>query len=214
MTLDDKIKQRFQELEMSLSSLKWEQSSHGGRDLANDSSSQWLTSVSSLFEQVFGRESTHYEQLQKCWNDFHGHDYEFDTALGVFRAAKEDYVGGYLFRLSTSISGEVYGDFIVLAKHAMNEGNKDVAAVLACAALEDALKRYAQSNGLDISDASMSDVVNALKSKGMVQGAQKALLDTMPKLRNYAMHANWEKITPEDTAGILGFVERFLLEKF
>ena len=100
MTLDDKIKQRFQELEMSLSSLKWKQSSHGGSYLANDSSSQWLTSVSSLFEQVFGRESTHYEQLHKCWNDFHGYDYEFDKALGVFRAAKEDYVGGYLFRLT------------------------------------------------------------------------------------------------------------------
>jgi len=214
MTIDDKIKQRFEELESALNNLKWKYSEHSGRYLANDSSSQWLTSVSSLFEQVFGRESTHYEQLHKCWNDFHGHDYEFDKALGVFRAAKEDYLGGYLFRLSASISGEVYGDFVVLAKNALDEGYKDVAAVLACAALEDALKRYAQSNGLDITDKSMSDVVNTLKSKGMVQGAQKTLLDTMPRLRNYAMHANWEKISPEDSAGILGFVEKFILEKF
>jgi len=39
----------------------------------------------------------------------------------------------------------------------------------------------------------MSDVVGALKAKGLVGGAQKTLLDTMPKIRNFAMHADWSK---------------------
>jgi hypothetical protein len=61
----------------------------------------------------------------------------------------------------------------------LEEGNKDVAAVLACAALEDALKRYATLNDLDVQDQSMQQVVGALKSKGLVSGAQKILLDTV-----------------------------------
>jgi len=89
-----------------------------------------------------------------------------------------------------------------------------VAAVLACAALEDALKRLALLNDLDVSDKSMQDVVNALKSKGLVGGAQKTLLDTMPKIRDYAMHANWNKITPQDVGSVIGFVEQLLLTKF
>lgn len=60
----------------------------------------------------------------------------------------------------------------------------------------------------------MTEVINALKSKGLVSGAQKSLLDTMPKIRNYAMHADWEKMSEPDVNSIIGFVEQFLLNKF
>lgn len=89
-----------------------------------------------------------------------------------------------------------------------------MAAVLACAALEDALKRFAESNGLNVNDKVMQEVVNALKAKGLVTGAQKSLLDSMPKIRDYAMHANWDKITAQDVGSVIGFVEQFLLSHF
>ena len=54
----------------------------------------------------------------------------------------------------------------------------------------------------------------AIKSKGLVTGAQKTLLDAMPKIRDYAMHANWQKITPEDVNSVIGFVEQFLVSRF
>jgi len=60
----------------------------------------------------------------------------------------------------------------------------------------------------------MQQVVNALKSKGLVSGAQETLLHPMPQIRDFAMHANWDKIRPEDVSGIIGFVKQFLLEKF
>jgi hypothetical protein len=126
----------------------------------------------------------------------------------------EDYKGGYFISLSKTISGELFGDFVLLGKRCLAEGNKDAAAVIACAALEDALKRYALSEGLNVQEKSMQDVVNALKSKGLVSGAQKTLLDTMPKIRDYAMHANWNKIAPEDVNSVIGFVEQFLVIHF
>ena len=60
----------------------------------------------------------------------------------------------------------------------------------------------------------MSEVINALKSKRLVSGAQRSLLDAMPRIRNFAMHANWEKISEPDVNSIIGFVEQFLLQKF
>lgn len=60
----------------------------------------------------------------------------------------------------------------------------------------------------------MQDVVNALKSAGLVSGAQKSLLDAMPRIRNFAMHAEWSKISEPDVSSVLGFVEQFLLTKF
>lgn len=56
--------------------------------------------------------------------------------------------------------------------------------------------------------------MNALKGKGFVSGAQKSLLDTMPKIRDLAMHAEWQKIAPQDVGSVFGFVEQFLLTQF
>ena len=129
-------------------------------------------------------------------------------------SAKEAYEGGYLFNVELSISGEIFGDFVNLAKQALNEGHKDVAAVLASAALEDALKRYAKSNGINVDDATMQKVIGAIKSAGLVSGARKTLLETMPKIRNCAMHAEWDKITEPEVNSMIGFVEQFLLTEF
>ena len=60
----------------------------------------------------------------------------------------------------------------------------------------------------------MEEVVNALKTKGLVSGAQKTLLAAMPKIRNQAMHAEWSHLTPQDAGSVIGFVEQFLLSHF
>lgn len=57
----------------------------------------------------------------------------------------------------------------------------------------------------------MEDVVNALKSKGLIGGPQKALLAAMPGIGNAAMHSDWDKNTPNDAGSVLGFGEQFLL---
>ena len=85
---------------------------------------------------------------------------------------------------------------------------------MACAALEDALKKFAAKHDLHVEDKSMQQVVSALKSKGLVSGAQKQLLGAMPKIRDYAMHANWHKIMIEDVRSVIGFVEQFLISRF
>ena len=60
----------------------------------------------------------------------------------------------------------------------------------------------------------MQEVINALKAKGLVSGPQKSLLDSMPKVRDAAMHADWQRITSEDVGSVIGFVEQFLLKEF
>jgi hypothetical protein len=109
---------------------------------------------------------------------------------------------------------EIFGDFVTAAKAALSEGQKDVAAALSCAALEDALKRFAQMKALHTGDKDMTQVINALKGSGLLSGPQKSLVDAMPRIRNAAMHAEWSKITPEDVGSVIGFVEQFLLTKF
>lgn len=212
--LNDSFKRRFTELQASSGQMP-RQSGRGFPDFVPDGAwRQWATSAQHLIQAVFGEESAHYvtfaAQHEKC----RGTVSEMEGLKGIFLSAKDDFEGGYIFNVDLRVSGEVFGDFVLLARQSLSDGHKDVAAVLASAALEDALKRYAVANGLDVGGKTMQDVVNALKSARLLAGSQKSLIDPMPKLRNAALHAEWDKISQADVGGMIGFVEQFLLVNF
>jgi hypothetical protein len=211
MATKETIQKRFDEL----SNANVPSNPHNPHWVDNRSWGIWSSSALNLVEMVFGIQSSHYARLkrivEKTPASFEG---EYKEALGVFLGTKADYEKGCCGSFERTISGEVFGDFVALAKNALAEDNKDVAAVLACAALEDALKRFANANGLNVDGKDMSEVIGALKSKGLVGGAQKSILETMPKTRNNAMHADWTKITATEVGGVIGFTEQFLLQNF
>ena len=70
--------------------------------------------------------------------------------------------------------------------------------------------------GLGVDGKVMQEVINALKAKGLVSWfRQKSLLDSMPKVRDAAMHADWQRITSEDVGSVIGFVtSNILLKEF
>ncbi len=210
------FQKRFSELEEQLKKLPHQPNRGGmsGTHVPSGVWEKWATSAQNLILAVYGKESPHYVNFLNELKECRGYDNHIQSLGGVFQSAKEDFEGGYVFNVDLKVSGEVFGDFVVMAKQALGEGHKDVAAVLASAALEDALKRFASANNLEVSDKSMQEVISALKSKGLVAGAQKSLLDAMPKLRDHAMHANWDKIDATAVSSILGFVEQLLLSKF
>lgn len=211
MATKEIIQQRFNELAAQTFGHRSDNSSF----VEEQSWGAWSSSALNLIQIVFGPDSAHFSQLRAIIED-KNHRYYLHAlqALGVFRGAKTDYEKGCYISLERLVSGEVFGDFVAVAKKALDEGNKDVAAVLACAALEDALKRLANTNGLKVDGKDMSEVIGALKSKGLVGGAQKSILETMPKTRNNAMHADWAKISATEVGGVIGFTEQFLLQNF
>lgn len=207
---------RFSELAQAFAALKFHQSDRGMSGLYVDTGDwmRWATSAQNLILAVYGESSPHYtnfvEVIKKCV----GYEDDVLTLRGIFLSAKDDFEGGYVFNVDLRISGEVLGDFVSLAKEALAEGHKDVAAVLACASLEDALKRFATLEGHNVDGKTMQEVVNLLKAKGLVSGAQKTILDTLPRVRNYALHAEWAKLTEPEVSSVIGFVEQFLLTRF
>ncbi|WP_028226725.1 DUF4145 domain-containing protein [Paraburkholderia ferrariae] len=214
MTLKETFAQRFAELHDMYKSMPFKDSPYSGRYVPNGFWRKWATSAQNLIKAAFGEGSPHYKNFSHLYAKTNEREDEIGGLHAVFASAKEDFEGGFVFDVELRVSGEVFGDFVGLARQSLTEGHKHVAAVLASAALEDALKRFAIANGLDVDGRDMQNVVNALKGAGLVSGAQKSLLDTMPKLRNAAMHAEWEKLGESEVGSILGYVEQFLLTKF
>jgi hypothetical protein len=175
----------------------------------------WATSCANLLDLLYGPNSRFYkrfhETLENCLST---PSQRLVLSLhALFRSAKAEYLGGYV-DFNLKITGDVLGNFVALAKEALGAGHKDVASVLASAALEDALKRYAIANCIDAEDAEMSQVISALKSKGLIQRGTSKALQPLPSIRNFALHANWDKLTEVEIGGLIGFVEAFLIKHF
>jgi hypothetical protein len=215
VTINEQITKRFADLADQAKKIRIAPTDgYGSETVDTEQFHLWASSAMHLVAAVFGEQSSHYKNLAVAHDAFNTGVTSLGRARGSFMAAKSDYDGGYLLSLQATVAGEVFGDFVTAARIALDDGQKDVAAVLACAALEDALKRFAHLQGLSVEDKDMSDVINALKGAGLLHGPQKTIIDAMPKIRNAAMHAEWQKITRENVGSVLGFVEQFLLTKF
>jgi len=132
---------------------------------------------------------------------------------GVLTSIKSEVELGLVSNLELQAQGGIFGDFITLARQSLDE-NKDVAAVLVSAALEDALKRFALQNDLDVANANMEQVINALKNKGLLKEPQASIAKGHKELRKKAFHANWDKIEKASVNSAIGFTETFVLENF
>lgn len=129
----------------------------------------WVTSAINLMNFAFGESSVYSKELSSLNNGFGETTNSNSSADGgarILEAAKADLAAGVIGSLEKRLSGEIFADFLTLAKNALREGQKDVAAVLACAALEDALKKFAVLNGLNVDGKTMDNVVGALVLRG------------------------------------------------
>ena len=170
-----------------------------------------------LISKVFGTSSDYYKSLEEwkkaVWD--YSPSVSADLIRTILTHALQDYEAGLMIELDTRVTGEVISDLVRLAKLALREEQKDVAAVSVAAALEDSLKRCARLHGLDITEEmSLTQVINALKSDGLRVGGQKDMVNTLPALGNAALHANWSEIVETDVASVIGFVEQFLRPNF
>lgn len=113
---------------------------------------------------MYGPGTPHYLSFLAAYERCEGDEYAVEELHGLFDSARDDFEGSYVFTVELRVSGEVFGDFVALARHWFSEGHKDVAAVFACAVLEDALKRYALVYRLAVGDKGMQEVVSALRA--------------------------------------------------
>ncbi len=187
-------------------------------------SAEVVSGTINILELLYGKDShktkAYLEQYAACCKqkariDMRNALDEFAySSKGVLQSIKSEVEVGLIGNIQLQTQAGIFGDFITAARQALEEDSKDVAAVLTCAALEDALKRYAEQKGLNVSDADMSQVINALKSQGMLKDPQATIVQSYVKLRNKAFHAEWDKIEKESVNSAIGFTEQFILSSF
>lgn len=195
----------------------------GERDgVASDIAREVYLGTLSLVANVYGPNSRHVHAVQDSnariaqynWSQPLRDNAMVKEMRGILKAVRGDITAGLVTSIRSQAKGEVLADFVLLARRALDDGSKDVAAVLACAALEDSLKRYAELQGLDCDDKELADVINALKGAGVVQGPQGKVLQAFVGVRNRTFHAQWDRVDAADVSSVISFVQTFLTERF
>lgn len=136
------------------------------------------------------------------------------SIIGALKNTREELQQGLIRNMSREATGEVLGDLVALAQAELQEGYGHVAAVLACAALEDALKHKAGEFGMEVEGKTLDAMINFLKKNSFFKGAQAPIVGSYVKLRNAAMHADWNKIQQAEVGSLIGFLDQFLLEHY
>jgi hypothetical protein len=153
---------------------------------------------------IVSREVAHNSQMRSV----------YALAMGTLKSLKAELELGLISSIEKQATGELFGDFIYMAKEASENGYKDVAAVLASAAIEDSLKKLGKLNGLDLDDKEMTETINSLKTKGLINGPQVKIVSSYVKLRNKAFHAEWDKIDTPEVKSLIAFTEEFIMKHF
>src|SRR2546422_102685 len=110
-----------------------------------------------------------------------------DAVQGVLANLEQEVSAGLLSSVERRVTSDVLSDLIKLARIALDEGTdgaKNVAAVLAAAAFEDALRRIAKEYAGVIGQDSLADVLTALKAEGIIVAPQLGIAQSYLNFRN------------------------------
>ena len=217
MHLDPIIIRRFKELsakaEAILAAKVVDFVNNEGRQyfkVPSDMYKEWATNVLNLLHRTFGESSVHYKNLAEHYEKFEGWLTNFNDSYGIFRAAREDYEGGYLFNIRTLAKAEVLSDAIDQAKELLASGYKDPACILARVALESALKDLASRHG--VGEGKLDRMNADLTKAGAYNMAKQKQITAWAEIGNKAAHGEWSHYTTQDAAAMVAGVESLVAD--
>ena len=203
---DSAIRKRIDEL------LKVPDTDEGGHHL--------FQGTMNLVSLVYGPDSVLLRDMERVGQGKGGVVYLIQrrtAARGTLENLRGDLDAGVVSNLRAQVAGAVLTDFMAASRAALDEsgeGAKNVAAVLAAAVFEDTMRRMASDLAGVVDRPELSDVLQTLKNKGVLQHSEFSIAQMYLQFRNRALHAEWEKVGRESVASCLGFVEQLLVKHF
>jgi len=212
MKLDKIVLDRFVELEKEVSQVEatLQVDNWGQRFIKPREFEQWATKVANILQRVFGENSVHFINFSKYQSAYKGHAGEVERAIGVFKAAKSDYEGGYLFKLNSLISAEVIDDVLEQAQELLTAKSVGPACVIAGVALETTLKKLCDNNS--IPHAKLDKMNADLAKAGIYNVGVQKQVTAWAHWRNDAAHGTWNTFTEQDILDMIKGVQRFIAD--
>ncbi|MGB7208679.1 MAG: HEPN domain-containing protein [Pyrinomonadaceae bacterium] len=178
---------------------------------------QWGISCLYIIKRIFADSSDHYQKFNELFPKLdRGNNVQpVKSALGILKAAKDDYEKGYLFDTRTLIEAEVFDDFLEQAEELFNKGYYQAAAVITGCVLEDGLRKLCDRNSIALPAKATIEPMNVeLAKAGIYTKLVQKKITALADLRNKAAHGEWTEFTEKDVEDMIRDVRRFMEDYF
>ena len=219
--MNKKYLQRFNELQQQLEYIESTQHKERLKNLNHievdivdwEALSEWKVKTKSLLVNACGADSEHYKEFIGAEKPYGVMDTSYDVLLRVrpiFRAAKEDYEGGYLATARSLIQAEVFDSVLEQASELLDSGYHMAAAVIAGVTLETALRELCDRSA--IAHGSMSRMNDELAKADVYNRNQQKRIIALSGIRNSAAHGKGDEFSAGDVKSMIQEVEQFLAQ--
>lgn len=189
-----------------------------GADLAEVSS--WVTRLGQLVKKLYGENSQHYKNYSEAISTdnfyaihsrWYGH---ISQVQGIALTVKHDVENDLLSDIRGLLQAEIFGNFLEIGEHLLNEGYKDAAAVTIGAVLEDGLRELCKKNDISITKPNGSPMTieplntELAKHEVYTKLVQKQVT-SYAHIRNKAAHGQYEEYDKSQVEMMLLFVQNF-----
>lgn len=152
---------------------------------------KWTTSCLNLLDKLSITTNRFVSEFEDWAKRSHGKSVNLGAALGVMKAAFEEYTRGLAIDYHLAVASAVFGSLLSEAEYLLDKGYHRAAAVLIGASLEEALKVRARAIPIEIGEKeTLVPVIHKLKAPGVniLTEMQSKRLEAIARLRNDAAH--------------------------
>lgn len=182
---------------------------------------RWSTLSGQIINKIYPDQNNHYQKQYSIYRQkmpmdrLHSNSYQsILELLGVLEAIKYELENGLINKIRSIIQADIFSDFLSMGEHLLKEGYKDAAAVIIGSVLEDALRKMAIENGIEIhSDKgkllTMEPLNVSLEKAEIYNQLVKKQITSWSDLRNNAAHGHFGEYDEKQVGMMLQFVQSF-----
>ena len=187
-------------------------------DLPDNEIIRLTTRSRAAIERISGKNSAYYRQSEEIIANGGYPGYVCTQIIGVVDSLKVDVESDFLKSYEELIHGELFSDFIDMARHLSSEGYKDPAAVIAGSTLESHLKnlciKFSIETTFEKDGKNISKKADQLNSELVKESAYSKLdqknITAWLDLRNKAAHGHYSEYTKEQVDLLIESISDFI----
>lgn len=183
-------------------------------DLPKPERQSLVTRAIAAVHRISGPGSTYSQEVDRILKQNPPLHVHTSPIMGIVLALREDTASGYIQNLTEIVHADIFSDFLDMARHLLDNGYKDPAAVLAGSTLESHLKNLAIKNSIPTENAgkakkasqlnvdlTKANIYNKLDEKNVT-----AWLD----LRNKAAHGSYTEYNLDQVKLLVSSIQDFI----
>lgn len=173
---------------------------------------EWRTSTLSLLNRVFGVDQPTYVSFNEARNlgIYPNSTSVFEEMNAVFKSAKSDFEGGYIFDFRNLVHADVFSDELEQATHFLDQGYKVPAAVIAGTVLETTLRELCTQHPNLQPVEKLNSMNDDLAREGVYNKMRADQVRAWAKIRNSAAHGKPGEFEDGDVTRMIDGIRDFV----